>query len=330
MREHKIFSGVMGLLFALMWLGGLGACSGTKAPPTAAAVSTAAPAHRTAEAEWRAMAYQACTHWVTPESVGAAAFEEYELADKLEQREFERWVVGQYVVCAYEAPEEQRSTGNPTMTIRYLFEVTTGHLVRVEISWQRGGGSRPQGGCSFGQESCSAYINPETVGQALWDHYDLAARLEDDSLVSMCSFGELHCLTGHSVDGVEVDLDQLLFSIDVASHELDYWCVRWREDLPESIPAAALSNAEARSRFQGRLLHPLQLQLISPEDSPTHYAEDVASPYASDIPVNKESYYRPSWCAASEEGPDWNTVCYTCIDAVSGEVSKRSCRERGH
>ena len=329
MTEHKILSWVLGLLFALLWLGGLGACGGTKAPPTATAVSTAAPTQRTAEAEWRTIAYQACTHWVTAESVGAVAFEEYGLADKLAQGEFDRWVVGQYVVCAYETPEEQRLAGNPTMAIHYLFEVATGHLVLADVSWSQGPPSRSLGSC-MDQRPCSAYITPQTVGWVLWDHYDLAARLENDSLVSMCSFGRLDCLTSHWVDSVEVSGDVLHFSIDMASHEINFWQARWREDLPESIPAAVLSNVEAMSRFQGRLLYPLQMYVISPEDSPMHYAEDVSSPYASDVPVNKDSYYRPSWCAASEEGPDWNTVCYTCIDAVSGEVSKRSCRKRGH
>lgn len=329
MRQRKILSWVPGLLFALLWLGGVGACGGTRAPPTTASVPTDAPTGLTAEAEWRALAYRACPKWVTPGSVGTAAFEEYGLADKLEQGEFDRWVVGQYVACAYDAPEEQRLAGLPTMTIRYLFEAATGHLVLADVSWRQGAPSRSQGAC-VEQQPCSAYITPQSVGQALWDHYDLAARLENDSLVSMCSFGRLDCLTSHWVDSVEVSGDVLHFSIDMASQELDFWQARWREDLPKSIPAAALSNAEVMSRFPGRLLYPLQLQLISPEDSPTHYAEDVSSPYASHLPVNKDSYYRPSWCAASEEGPDWNTVCYTCIDAVSGEVSKRSCRERGH
>jgi len=91
----------------------------------------------------------------------------------------------------------------------------------------------------------------------------------------------------------------------------------------------AQRKEEAVSAIEGRLLYTPKLDLISPDDSPTHYAEDVSSPYASDVPVNRESYYRPNWCIASEEGPDLNTVCYTCIDAVSSEVSTRSCRERG-
>jgi hypothetical protein len=126
MREPRILGWGLGLLFALMWLGGLGSYGGTKAPPTATAVSTAAPVGLTAEAEWRAVAYRACLKWVTPMSVGGAAFEEYGLADKLAQGEFDRWVVSQYVVCAYETPEEQRLAGNPTMAIHYLFEVATG------------------------------------------------------------------------------------------------------------------------------------------------------------------------------------------------------------
>jgi hypothetical protein len=329
MRENKTVSWMLGLLVALLWVGDLGACGVTKAIPTAASPPAAAPAELTAEAEWRAAAYPACPKWVTPESVGAAAFEEYGLADKLARGEFDRWVLGQYVVCTYEPSEEQRLAGDPTMTIHYLFEVTTGHLVLADVSWRQGPPSRSLGSC-MDQQSCSAYITPETVGQTVWDHYCLAARLENDGLISMCTFGRLDCLTSHLVDGVEVSSDVLYFSIDMASQELDSWQARWREDLPASIPPAVLSNAEAMSRFQGRLLYPLQLKLISPEDSPTHYAEDLSSPYASRTPVNKDSYYRPSWCAASEEGPDWNTICYTCIDAVSGEVSKRSCHERGH
>jgi hypothetical protein len=74
------------------------------------------------------------------------------------------------------------------------------------------------------------------------------------------------------------------FSIDMASQEPDFWQARWRADLPEPIPAAVLSNAEAMSRFQGCMLCPLQLQLISPDDSPTHYAEDISSPHASRVP----------------------------------------------
>ena len=83
------------------------------------------------------------------------------------------------------------------------------------------------------------------------------------------------------MDGVAVSGDVPHFSIDMASQEPDFWQARWRADLPEPIPAAVLSNAEAMSRFQGCLLCPLQLQLISPDDSPTHYAEDISSPHAS-------------------------------------------------
>lgn len=133
-REHKIQSWGLGLLFALLWLGGLGACGGTKAPPTATAVSMATPAQRTAEAERHTIAYQACTHWVTAESVGAVAFEEYGLADALDQGEFD---------CL-------------------------------------------------------------EVGQDPWDRYGLAARLKNDSLVSICTSSRLDCLISHWVDGVEV------------------------------------------------------------------------------------------------------------------------------
>jgi hypothetical protein len=238
MREHRILSWVLGLLFAVIWLGGLGACGGTEASPTTAPVPTAASVGLTAEAEWHAVAYRACPKWVIAESVGAAPFEEYGLADKLEQGEFDRWVVGQYVVCAYETPEEQRLAGNPTMTIRYLFEVTTGHLVLADVSWRQGAPSRSQGSC-VEHQPCNAYITPETVGQALWDHYGLAARLENDGLVSMCTFGRLDCLTSHWVDGVEVSGDVLHFSIDMASQELDFWQARWREDLPDPTPATS-------------------------------------------------------------------------------------------
>lgn len=70
----------------------------------------------------------------------------------------------------------------------------------------------------------------------------------------------------------------------MANQEPDFWQARWREDLPEPIPAAVLSKAEAMSSFHGCLLCSLQLQPFSPDDSPMHYAEDISSPHASRVP----------------------------------------------
>jgi hypothetical protein len=269
----------------------------------------------------------ACERWVTPKSVGAGAFEEYGLAEKLANGEFERWAADGYLICEVPYLDDEEQPDYPKMGILYLFDMADGHLVLTYITYGRFlPSSRSRGGTAPG--ACTDYITPETVGAYTFEHYGVAEKLASGDLIAMSSRNSFDCLVPHRVDGVDVEGDEMLFIIDLVEQELAFWRIHWREDLPESLPAVQVSAEEAVAKVPGTPLYWPKPGVFSPEDSLFTYSEYAYTPQASEAQKSKESYYRPGWAWMSEEGPDHNTVCFSHVDAVSGEITRRYCHVR--
>lgn len=265
----------------------------------------------------------ACSCLVTPETVGAGLFAQFDLAARLQRGELERSLLNGYVLCQYTGIEHEGQPW-PVIDVRFLFDPWDGHLVLTHLEWKDGTKWTNGGSCSP-IPRCSDYVTPEEVGLGVFEQYGLAEKLENGELVAQCSSGLFHCVAGRTVGGLDVLDDQLIYEVDMGSRELAWWRIHWREDLTEPIPAAQISRAEAEALAGGVPYTAARSYLISPDLSiltDARYGED-SPPGASR--TSRSSYYHPCWFVWSRQREGSQGVCVSIVDAVTGALVHQHC-----
>jgi len=257
-----------------------------------------------------------CARLVTPETVGAGIFAQFDLATRLQRGEIERSLLNGYVLCRYAGIEHEGQPW-PVIDVRFLFDPWDGHLVLMHLEWKDGAKWTNGGSCSP-IPRCSDYVTPEAVGLGTFERYGLADKLENGEVVAQCSRGLFHCVAGRTVGGLDVLDDQLIYEVDMGSRELAWWRIHWREDLTEPLPAARIGRAVAEA-LAGGGPNTARLYLISPDLS-----------ILTDVPpgtsqIRRPSYYHPCWVVWGYEGEGSQAACVSIVDAVTGALVHHHC-----
>ncbi len=265
----------------------------------------------------------ACAGLVTAEQVGDGPYVQLGIADKLDKGLFQRYESQEYVLCHYAGPQQEQGSALPTIDIRYLFDAPTGELVLTHIEWRNTAGGQESGSCVPAPQ-CGDYVTAERIGNGVFERYGIAEKLQNGQFAAMCSRGVFDCLASREVGGVEVQGDELFYEIDMASREVSFWRIQWREDLSEPIPPIQISRDEAEVLVGGSLGNS-HLHLISPDDS-LPFSPWLGSSWDSgSIQPDKSVYYHPCWFIFSREGTGMTKVCTTVVDAVTGKIVRRHC-----
>jgi len=312
MRDRTVIRHLLAMA-ALSVLGLLAACStAPPAPGQASAVPGAPPGTAVA-----------CAGLVTAEQVGDGPYAQFGIAGKLDKGLFQRYESQGYVLCHYAGPDQDQGSALPAIDIRYLFDAATGELVLTHLEWKNTAGGQQSGSC-VPAPRCGDYVTAERIGNGVFERYGIAEKLHGGQFEAMCSRGVFDCLTAREVGGVEVLGDELLYEIDMASREVSFWRIQWREDLLEPIPSIQVSRDEAEVLVGGSLGNS-HLHLISPDDS-LPFDPWLGSSWDSGYTQpDKSVYYHPCWFIFSHEGAKLTKTCTTVVDAVTGEIVRRHC-----
>lgn len=161
--------------------------------------------------------------------------------------------------------------------------------------------------------TCRDYLTPETTGHQKWDDYGIAEMLRNGNMQQVMCRGDdcLICYGRRMIDDVWVPGDELYYRFDLTTGELVQVRVHWREDLPEHLPAARLSQQEAEELVAGKVEHAF-LGLLSPDLLSFRTKKQV-------------SYENPCWFVSSITGTKLDIPRVTVIDAVTGEIYGQYC-----